>query len=50
MMAVYNRYRVLTTEVSMDIVNKQSTANYPAIVSAYASNVNSPVSLLLSLE
>ncbi len=43
-MAIYNKYRVFTTDVKMSIVNKYSTASYPAIVACYASNINTAVS------
>lgn len=51
MTAVYNRYRVLTTEVTLHMVNKGSTTYNPAVVVAYAGNVNSPVgSTALAME
>lgn len=42
-MAVYNRYRVYTTEVVISVANKYTTTTAPAVFVAYASNVNSAV-------
>lgn len=44
MMAVYNRYRVYSTEVTLRMVNSYTTGTFPAVVAMYASNVNTPVS------
>jgi hypothetical protein len=43
-MAVYNRYRVLTTSIRLTLVNSAATFNKPIAVAIYPSNVNTPVS------
>ncbi len=42
MAAVYNRYRVYSTDVRITAVSKHSS-NYPAVLAIYASNVNTAV-------
>jgi hypothetical protein len=42
-MAVYNRYRVLSTEINIEMVNTAATFNKPIAVIAYPSNVTTAV-------